>query len=367
MSGQTGWGGGEQQVIYLLEGLMERGHEVLLAVRPGTPLAQKAQDSGIPLFIINPINEGDPFTAIKIARKIWSWKPDLLHIHCPHAQMLCLIASWIAPKVLRIASRRVEFTIYRRHTFGVNWLKYRLGVHHYLAVSEAAKRGLIRDKMPEERVSVVYSGIDLSRRAWSPPEDFPTWKKQKLNELGIPENYPIVATCGTVDVNKDPETLLHACKRASESQPFLALFLGSGPLLDHCKALARELGIERWTHFTGFREDVLDCMNVCDVYVQLSLQEGLGTSILDSLALGKPTIATEVGGTPEILGENQNGLLIPPQSPQALLEAISKYLQNPDYAQELALSGKSYVGEKFTVNSMVEGTLEEYQRLLAAN
>lgn len=364
VSTQSSWGGGEQQVIYLLEGLERRGHRVILACRPDTPLALRAEEIGIEVYPVRPFNEGDPFTALRLARLLWRWRPDLVHVHSPHAQMLTYLAAWVSPRIPRVASRRVEFTIYRKLTLGVNYLKYRFGVHHYVAVSEAARRGLIRDRMPPDRISVVHSGIDLASRGWTFPERTEAWKASLSQELGVPGGLPVVAIAGVIDVNKGQEVLVRACAGAARHRPFVALFLGDGPERERLEELSRELDIAHLVAFPGFRDDVLECQALADIYVQLSLQEGLGTSILDALALGTPVIATRVGGTVEILGEDGDcGLLIPPRSPEALEEAISHLLTHPELRETFRQRGLRVIEERFSVDGMVDGTLAVYQRL----
>jgi glycosyltransferase involved in cell wall biosynthesis len=115
----------------------------------------------------------------------------------------------------------------------------------------------------------------------------------------------------------------------------------------------------------GFRTDVLGCIKGFDLFVMSSVTEGLGTSLLDAMAAGRPIVATTAGGIPEIVEDGLNGLLVPPRDHHALADAIVRALKNPAMRQQMGDAGLARVKERFTVERMVEQTADVYKRLVA--
>ena len=115
----------------------------------------------------------------------------------------------------------------------------------------------------------------------------------------------------------------------------------------------------------GFRSDIPSLLRSMDIFVYPSLLEGLGTSLLDAMAAEVPVVATTTGGIPEVVSNGVNGILVPPRNPQALAKAVVTILQNNELAKKLGQAGRETVEKRFTVDRMVEGTLEVYRKVTA--
>jgi len=365
---QPNWGGGEQQTLLLVRGLVARGHEAVLATRPDSPLGRRAIDAGVEVFPINPINEIDPRAIWKLAGLLRAQRPHVLHMHSPHALALGSLAARLAPRALRLVSRRVARSIYRRRTLRLNWLKYRLGAQQYVAVSRAVKDILVRDGMRADTISVVHSGIDPET-----PERVGRHGSPGVNGDGIrrrhdfPAGIPIVLTVGSLHRIKGPWTLLRAASVILARRDVAFISLGDGPLATALRDQARSDGIAHRVRWIGFREDVLSYIAASNIYVQPSLSEGLGTSILDALLVERPVVACRVDGIPEIIEHGRHGLLVPPDDASALAAAIDGLLDAPRWGRELGARGRERVLREFTTERMVEGTLAVYQAALGGD
>jgi glycosyltransferase involved in cell wall biosynthesis len=141
--------------------------------------------------------------------------------------------------------------------------------------------------------------------------------------------------------------------------------IGSGDLLPALEAQAKDLGIAERVRFPGFRHDVMALMRQFEIFVMPSSLEGLGTSVLDAMALGKPVVATRAGGIPEVVHDGVTGLLVPPRDPVALARAMRKLLRHPEQAKQCGEAGRVRVARYFTVTCMVDRTLQVYQQLVA--
>ena len=117
--------------------------------------------------------------------------------------------------------------------------------------------------------------------------------------------------------------------------------------------------------FTGFRNDVADFYQIADLYVMSSVQEGLGTAVLDALALAKPVVATNAGGLPEIIHDGKTGRLVEPANPEALADGIVDLLTRVEAAKAMAKEGRAMVQNRFSIEAMVDNNIEVYQKVLA--
>jgi glycosyltransferase involved in cell wall biosynthesis len=140
------------------------------------------------------------------------------------------------------------------------------------------------------------------------------------------------------------------------------LIVGDGPLRGELEALTRALGVEKNVIFAGYREDVPRVLSVFDIKVLPSVTEGLPLAILEAMAMGKPVIATEVGGVKEILKDGETGFLVPPQDPEALSERIIYLLRNEDEARQLGIRAREE-SKKYDIDLCVRRLEELYFEL----
>ena len=356
---QVTWRGGEQQTLYLLEGLRDRGHDVVLATRPESPLAARAAAVGIDGLPIRPINEGDPRVVFRLVRWRRRYAPQLGHVHAAHAHLLVWLASFLVPRVPVVVTRRVDLTIYRRWTMRVNALKYRYRIAHYLAVSQAVRARLLRDGVSADRVTVVPSGVRPRSGDAPGPE-----RESVRRELGIPETALLVVSAGALVRGKGYDTLIEAVARMPTSVNARCVIAGSGK--EHAALSDRvdQLGLGDRGRLVGCREDVHALLAAADIYAQPSLQEALGTSIQDAMFCGIPIVASRVGGIPELIDDGVHGLLVPPADVTALSDALTELLQSEDRRRSLGEAGQARVRAEFEVGRMVDGTLGVYRQVL---
>ena len=352
---EKGWGGGQRQVLLLCLGLLSRGHEVALACRSGSPLLQRAFQAGIEVFPLAPAAEIDPRAVLLLARRIRSYRPDLLHLHSSHSHALGLLAAPLARLQRRVVSRRVEIPPGRGP---LNRWKYGRGVSRFLAISAAVARVLAAAGVDPRRITVVPSGVQ-------PLAPVPGARESVRREWGLPGDCQLLGCVGSLVPAKGHRTLLRAAPQLLERNPRLCLFLaGDGRLRPGLERLAADLGAAGRVVFAGHREDVPRLLSSFDIAAFPSLSEGLGTSILDALSLELPVVASRTGGIPEIIAHGENGLLVEPDSPGELGGAVERLLADPAAAALLGQRGKETVLERFSVQGMVEGTEAAYRELL---
>ena len=130
------------------------------------------------------------------------------------------------------------------------------------------------------------------------------------------------------------------------------------------QSLATSLGLKQKLIFTGFRRDVGSFYQIADLFVMSSVQEGLGTAVIDALALGKPVVGTCAGGIPEIIRDGETGRLVAPADPAALAGGIIDLLTDPEQAKQMGRRGQEMVRKNFSIDAMVDKNIEVYQHIL---
>ena len=331
-----------------------RGHRAVLVAHPEGELFRRASE-GPDLFPLAPVNEIDLATAWKLSKLIRKWKPAIVHAHDPHAvTMAALGLSFGAPepRPAIVASRRVDFHL-QSHTFS-QW-KYRQ-VDGFIAASRAIRDILVQDRIPAGRIAVVHDGIDVEKIENRPATDLHA-------EYWLPHGVPVVVNVGALVGHKGQRFLIDAMPMVLREVPDAHLIIfGEGDLRAALERQVKNLSLTKRVRLPGFREDVLSLVKSADLFVMSSVTEGLGSAVLDAMAMRLAVVGTTAGGVPEAVVPGVTGELVPPADSKALAAAIVKLLKNPELRRAYGDAGRNHVAANFGVDKLIEGTLECYRR-----
>jgi glycosyltransferase involved in cell wall biosynthesis len=229
-----------------------------------------------------------------------------------------------------------------------------------IVVSNAVKiYAHTQSKIPSNRFEVIYNFVD--------PEQFVPRRSRKdmRCELGLEANDIVVGSTGRLVKEKGYDFLLKAIKLLLEGGKDLKLVLvGDGPYLEVLKKKAQLYHIQNNIIFLGNRRDVPDLLNIMDVFVMPTLEEGFGLSIIEAQLFNLPVIASEVDGIPEIIEDGISGLLVPPKNYEALSKAINLLLKNESLSKKLGKAGHEIVLEKFVANVQANHLSSLYESLM---
>lgn len=349
------WRGGERQVLALARGMAEYGHRTAVVCPPGSALERRAR-GGVCMFGVRMRGEWDVAAAWELRRIIARFRPHVLHLHTAHAHTLgVLAASGFINRPKVIVSRRVDFRVARNP---LSRMKYRYGIDRIIAVSEGVERVLRKDGVDAGKVTVIRSGVDLRGgiRGGS--------REVLFGDLGIPWGARIVGNVAALAPHKDHSCLLRAARRVVDRIPIVRfLIVGEGELERDLKRLTERLGLEKEVIFTGFREDVVDILSMLDVFVLSSHLEGLGTSVLDAMAIGIPVVATRTGGIPEMVNDGVNGFLVPVGNPSKLADRICQVLLDDPLRERLGRNARC-TAEHFDIRETIRRTEELYRAVV---
>jgi glycosyltransferase involved in cell wall biosynthesis len=302
-------GGAETQVAALARALADAGDDVRVFCPAGRPFADYLAAQGISPVSWATHGKFDPVTLFRHAAYIKAQGVDVVHAHLSTGAFLGSLAA-------HLAGRPCVATV---HGFtSVGWYR---GADRLIAVSSAIRDHLVRGGIPADKVVVITNGIDLAR-----------YTVQAVAEakaaLGVPAA-PRVGAVGRLSLEKGQDVLLRAWPAVLHAYPHARLVLvGDGKMAAPWRALADELGIAASVEWTGFLADPRVQMAACDAIAVPSRKEGLGLAAVEALALGRPVAASGVGGLCEVVTPD-TGLLVPPDDPAALAEAITRLLATP--------------------------------------
>jgi glycosyltransferase involved in cell wall biosynthesis len=342
-------GGAEVHVMALCRRLAERGHDVTLVCPRGRLLTEELPRSCANLWTPRTTGKVDPLTLMRLAARLRRDRADILHTHLSTASLIGSIAARLA-RVPAVAT-----------VHGLNSRTCFMHAHRIIAVSHAVRRHLLAQGLPESRIKVIYNGIDFGRYQRGP--DIAKLRAQ----LGAARGDMLIGAVGRLGPEKGHAHLIEAVALLiqRESLPVRLLLVGDGRSRQTLEQLARQRGIADRVTFAGFQTDVMPYEAVLDIFCLPSLKEGLSLSALEAMALGKPVVASRVGGTPEVVAEGQTGLLVEPGNPWALAQALAALLRDPVRAQAMGEAGRARVARWFDLDRMVDEIEALYYELTA--
>jgi glycosyltransferase involved in cell wall biosynthesis len=368
ISNNLGIGGVQKSVLYLVMSLPQYKHTVVcLDPDRRYELADQYRATGVQtLWCSWPTVSWIPsYRVAKRVRQVLSWvhhwrlalllrtlKPDLVHINAGH--------YWpdLTTAAVRLAVRRYVWTVHIQpppptSPGASQWHRalrtvLRAGAV-VTAVSRAVAQGL-KGLEPSCSVRVVYNGIDLSH-----------FRPAKRTEAGVPNTRVRFGFCGRLHRGKGADTVVRAAQLMDTS---LACFTiaGDGPQRAELEAEVARLGLQDRFHFLGYVHDVPSFLHSLDAFVFPSASEGFGYALVEALACGLPCIASNVGGIPEILGED-GGIMVPPDDPQALAEAMLK-MMDPEVRRHYSVRAPE-IAKRFSIEECARKYAEIYEELLA--
>ena len=349
------WRGGQNQVLLTVNGLREIGQRAALVAHPDGELRKRAAE-GLELVPLAPKSEMDLTAAWRLNRVIKRLKPDIIHAHDAHGVAMASLALSLGAQDVEpplVASRRVDFHL--RHNSFSRW-KHRQ-VDCFIAASEAIRKMLVADGVPDERTVTVHEGIDVEHVLAAPSVDV-------HQAFFLPHGAPVVGNIAALVPHKGQRHLIEAAHLVVQKMPDVrVVILGEGELREALERVIKEYHLEKHVLLPGFRTDVLGCLKRFDLFVMSSVTEGLGTSLLDAMACSRAIVATTAGGMPEVVEDGVSGLLVPPRDHAAMAEAILSLLGNASRRQAMGDAGFARVNETFTVERMIAGTADVYARV----
>jgi glycosyltransferase involved in cell wall biosynthesis len=347
-----GIGGSERHLLTLLPALAERGADPVFVGLddPAWDAEPFYRELGVPAMRLRAPRDLDPALLVALRRELRRLRPDVVHTHLVHADVYGALAAR-GPLVstkhnddrFRLGPfRHVERALARRAS-------------RVIAITEALARfNVERVGLPSAKIEVVRYGLDEPPAAWAenPP-------------LLLPERARVLLAICRLAPQKGVDVAVRALAEVRrEHGDAVLVVLGEGPEREALERLALDLGLGDAVFLPGRAGDVAAWLARAELVVHPVRWEGFGLALLEAMLAERPVVASAVSSVPEIVADGETGLLVPPDDPVALAEAISRLLSDRESTARYGSAGRDRAQREFSVERMARRTLGVYERVL---
>jgi glycosyltransferase involved in cell wall biosynthesis len=326
-------------------------------VEEGIKAAKKQGIKVIPLSAmvrsINPVK--DFWALLSLVRLIIEERPYIIHTHSSKAGLLGRLAAKIAgvPQIVHTPHGHVFYGHFGPIASKVFlWIEkiFSRFTDRIVALTDGEKNDYEKLSVcPSEKLLKIHSGVDVAQ--YMKPNGNMVEKKRSL---GLDQNEAVIGFVGWLLPIKGPVYLIKAMEYVWPEHPEASLvFVGKGHLDVDLRAQALRMNANGRVKFLGWREDINEIMPILDMLVLPSLNEGMGRVLVEAMAAGKPVVASNVGGIPDLVRHGETGYLVPPADEKALADSIKKLLDDPGNAWEMGQQGKKHC-QQFSLEAMIE-------------
>ena len=365
------WGGGPDKTILLSAEQHDRERvEVVVAYVRDTSdyefrIAEKAQAKRLTFYEIEERAKLDLRVVQTLSEIVLRHDINLIHAHDYKSDFFAYLLRW------KLRQRRPA-VISTMHGWALPGLRgdifWRLDLllmrrfDHVIAVSHATKEEMVVAGVPSDLISVIHNGIDTA-----------TWSQRQVNlsmreALGLSNAFPIIGYVGRISPEKDMKNWLRAAALITREYPtaqFVIVGEGRDDNLSHeLKNLADALGIGSQVHFLGYREDLPSIYATFDLFFLSSRREGICNSHLEAMAMGIPIVATDVGGTKELIADGQTGYLLSAGDVEGMARVLLALIRDESLRKNVGSAARKHIEDKFSFASRLKCIETLYERII---
>lgn len=354
-----GRGGTGYMAGHLIRLLHEAGHRVYVAACAGSKIEERAREQGLSFLPGLELRRG--FRPLALARDVtllrrWikDYRIDVLHAWHSIEYWSCFLAS--RGTGAKLARTRGLVTPVSAHVFN-RYLHRQTAA--LFATCDRIRQNYADAGLGTNNVFALRDGVDTIR--FCPSSDTAGIRAS----VGIPDGAFVIGNIGRLEEVKGQHTLVEALARLPERVH--ALFAGGGSLEEQLKRYARENGVDNRCHFLGVRSDIPEILRTCDAYVLCSVgSEGSSRATLEAMATRLPCVTTTVGMLPDIVHENETGLLFPPEDTAALVSQLRRLLDDQHLRESMAGNAFAMVTADWSEPAMVRQVESVYRKVVFA-
>lgn len=340
--------------FHLFKGLIQRGIDLELVLDPGSQYSSRLQEAGAKIYFHHAAVRFQPSTIAFLNKLLHENHYDIAHSFSARLLTAGLLVSKKLP---------IKHVVYRGTSGHLSWwdpasrMSYlNRRVDKMICVSDAVKEYFLSLKYPASKLVTIYKGHDLS---WYQHKDSVSW-----STFGIPENTFVLVCTANVRPVKGVDTLIQAWNLLPEDFNGRLVLIGrmknEETVLKYASPTARKKIIT-----TGFLKNASQYSGIADCFAMPSRdREGLPRAMIEAMIQKVCPIVTRIGGMPEVVRDNIDGLVVPAEDPKALAEAILKVANNPERRKQFAESAQQRILTSFKIDDTISKTIKVYQELL---
>ncbi len=356
----TGLGGQEFRTLLESEFMAKRSHDILLVTQTGSLMEPLARKVGIAVQPVNMNRWMLPYGIKKLYSIINEFSPDIVHTHGSTDTWVAGIAARLSPRQpILIRTRHKATPISTGH---LSRFLYEKLADRIVTTGETIRQAMhLRNGFDQARMLSIPTGVDLDGLRHRSQSSL------LKEELSLPSNATLIGMVSFLRFEKGPLYFLESAKHILKSNKNCWFCIaGDGPIREKVRIRIKELNLEDRVYLLGYREDVPKILAALDVLVLPSTgTEGISQVLLQALALGKPVVATDTGGTKEVIIHEHTGLLVPPANALALAKNVEKILSNSIAKATMGKNGKDLIEKNYSLTHMIEKTELLYQNTKA--
>ena len=333
---------------------------------------ENAKENGVKIIVvpslvrrIHPVN--DVRAVYDLIKILQHEKPDVVHTHTSKAGLLGRVAAKITrvPLIVHTPHGHVFFGHFGPILSKIFlWLERVLAplTNRVVALTDGEGKDYTDLSVyPQDKLVKIHSGVDIEKFKQEPVSAI-----EKKCSLGLTRSGLVVGFIGWLIPTKGPMHLLKAMEDVwQDYDDTILVFIGKGDLDVALRAEALKSGANGRVHFLGWRNDIDEIMPIFDILVLPSLNEGMGRVLVEAMAADKPLVASNVGGIPDLVQHDYNGLLVPPGDEKALAASIKLLIDDPEKAKRMGQRGRELCPH-FSVERMIEKIDNLYEEVLTS-
>ncbi len=368
------YGGAQVQLCHLAKSLKRQEYDVMVCcVTRGGPLAESLLRAKIEVQVVGKRHKFDVTVLWKLIRLFKAYRPDIVHCQLFTANMWGRLAAWIAGIQGLIATvlslemdRGIVYVVIDR-------LLSHITDRIVCNTREIEKYLTHGEKLDARKVTVIHNGVDTDRSdRWLATHGVLPLESHKL-AIGLASQRLVVGMVCRFDPRKGIEIFLDACELLLGKRDDVQFLLVGDADPDQpdqvaCKnQVVKRLGqppLSSSVILLGLASDVRPLLGCMDVFVLTSHTEGLPNALMEAMAMERPIVATAVGGVPELVRDEIDGLLVQPGNPEAVANAVLRLLEQPDIAWAMARRAREHMRQDFSIAHMVSETTKIYDEVL---
>lgn len=369
---KSNWGGAQRYVYDLATNLPKDYYEPVVVVGGSGALKTKLERNPVRVISVPYLGRDinifyDLAVFVSLVRVFMKEKPDIVHLNSSKIGGLGALAGRITGiKKIIFTAHGWAFNEPRNYlskkliTF-LSWITIFLS-HHTITVS---KQDTLRvHGMPAISDKVFFIPNGIEEKEFVPKKEARALLFEGHTSLMPPKEAVWIGTIGELTQNKGLSYAIEACDTLKKnlSSPFVYVIIGDGEDKYKLANAIRKHNLEKQVFLVGFKKDASSLLRAFDIFLLPSLKEGLPYVVLEAGLASIPTVASAIGGIPEIITDGKSGILVPPKDHQRIAQAIESMMTQKEQARELGVRLHQHVSTKFSLQSMLANTLKIYSR-----